>query len=299
MSHDKGTIQIQPRIVQHMLPPGVKNAVTSLLPAAPGWHWQPAAANHWFLSASPHNGYFVKIQEPGHPFFEKEEKGLALLHRAGMNIPAGVQTGIAAGHQFIIMERVMPGEKTTGFWEKAALQLATLHQHTRPGFGLDEDNYIGPLLQVNTRHNQWVDFFTRCRLLPQIAMAEKHQLLHKQDIALLSLLLKRLPDYFPDEPPSLLHGDLWAGNLLCNEQSNPVWIDPAVYYGHRYMDLAMTALFGGFDPLFYQVYHYHYPLAGNYREHWQVASLYPLLVHINLFGKAYLHQFRAVLQHFS
>jgi len=97
-----------------------------------------------------------------------------------------------------------------------------------------------------------------------------------------------LSNIFATEPPALLHGDLWSGNYLCSATGQPVLIDPAVYYGHRNMDMAMTTLFGGFDALFYESYHYHFPLPANYRQQWEVCNLYPLLIHLNLFGKSYL-----------
>ena len=98
----------------------------------------------------------------------------------------------------------------------------------------------------------------------------------------------KLPDLLAPEDPVIVHGDLWAGNFICNEKGQPVLIDPAVYFGNRNIDLAMTTLFGGFDKQFYESYHYHLPFPSNHLQQWKIYNLYPLLVHLNLFGKSYL-----------
>jgi fructosamine-3-kinase len=115
----------------------------------------------------------------------------------------------------------------------------------------------------------------------------------------LEKLYTRLSSIFNEEPPALLHGDLWSGNFLCNKNSEPVVIDPAVYYGHRSTDLAMTTLFGGFHESFYEAYHFHFPLPTNYLEQWDVCNLYPLLIHLHLFGKSYLPNIENILQQFD
>ena len=102
-----------------------------------------------------------------------------------------------------------------------------------------------------------------------------------------------------DEKPALLHGDLWSGNFMCNASSKPVLIDPAVYYGHRSMDLAMTTLFGGFRQTFYEAYNFHFPLPYNYEQQWAVCKLYPLLIHLYLFGLGYLPQIERTLKQFG
>ncbi|HVF97476.1 MAG TPA: fructosamine kinase family protein, partial [Flavisolibacter sp.] len=110
---------------------------------------------------------------------------------------------------------------------------------------------------------------------------------------------KRLEEIFEEEKPSLLHGDLWSGNFMCNLKGEPVLFDPAVYYGHRSADLAMTTLFGGFKPSFYEAYHHHFPLPANYKEQWAACNLYPLLIHLYLFGTRYLSQIEETLRQFQ
>jgi fructosamine-3-kinase len=136
-------------------------------------------------------------------------------------------------------------------------------------------------------------------LQPQLNLALSKNLLQKNHVDSFYSLAQKLDSIFNIEPPSLLHGDLWSGNFMCNDSSSPVLIDPAVYFGHRSVDLGMTTLFGGFDQLFYDAYNYHFPLPSNYREQWEVANLYPLLIHLNLFGSSYLHDIAAILKRYS
>ena len=111
-------------------------------------------------------------------------------------------------------------------------------------------------------------------------------------------LYRQLPNIFAPESPALQHGDLWSGNFLCDDQSMPVLIDPAIYFGHRSIDLGMTTLFGGFERAFYESYHNSYPLAHNHKEQWEVCNLYPLLIHLNLFGKSYLGDIFRTIQRY-
>jgi len=158
---------------------------------------------------------------------------------------------------------------------------------------------MGALPQSNMQYENWVEFFIHHRLEPQIKIAREKHLLHSKHVSILENLYMRLPDIFFDEKPALLHGDLWSGNYMCNQNSEPVLIDPAVYFGHRSMDLAMTSLFGGFDRRFYESYAYHFPFPKNYHEQWEICNLYPLLIHLNLFGSGYFGQIESTLRKFS
>jgi Fructosamine-3-kinase len=143
-----------------------------------------------------------------------------------------------------------------------------------------------------------VSFFVRRRLQPQIEIARVNQLLHAKHLTAFENLYHELGNIFNNEQPSLLHGDLWSGNFMCDQNSGPVLIDPAVYFGHRSMDLAMTTLFGGFERSFYESYNHHFPFPNNYDEQWDVCNLYPLLIHLNLFGSGYLSQIENILRKF-
>ncbi|HET6995923.1 MAG TPA: fructosamine kinase family protein, partial [Chitinophagaceae bacterium] len=146
---------------------------------------------------------------------------------------------------------------------------------------------------------EWPSFFVRHRLQPQIDMAISRQLLQKSHSVAFDSLFLKISSVFEAGKPSLLHGDLWGGNFMCDQRSLPVLIDPAVYFGHRSMDLAMTTLFGGFDRSFYESYNYHFPLPSNYDEQWEICNLYPLLIHLNLFGSSYLPQITTTLNKFK
>jgi len=221
--------------------------------------------------------------------FEKEKNGLQVLHTENViRVPAVYLCTVRSDYQVLVMEWIEQGMKTDQFWQKFGEQLAALHYISSSAFGLFEDNYMGALLQSNHYTPGWVDFFILHRLMPQVQLAREKKLLEAAHVAQFDLLYKKLPDIFLPEPPALLHGDLWSGNYLCDEKNEPVLIDPAVYYGSRHMDLAMTTLFGGFEQSFYEAYHHHYPLPASYREQWDLCNLYPLLIHLNLFGKSYL-----------
>ncbi|MDP4261799.1 MAG: fructosamine kinase family protein [Bacteroidota bacterium] len=221
--------------------------------------------------------------------FQKEKNGLEFIARQNCILtPSVFLCETYHNHQWLLLEWIEPGTRNEDFWKKSGEQLACLHHCSNPHFGFPEDNFMGSLPQANTFTGNWTDFFIHYRLEPQINLALEKNHLGKNLAASFETLFKKLESIFDNEKPSLLHGDLWNGNFMCSGQSSPVLIDPAVYFGHRSMDLAMTTLFGGFDKIFYDTYHYHFPLPANYHEQWEVCNLYPLLIHLNLFGKSYL-----------
>ena len=159
---------------------------------------------------------------------------------------------------------------------------------------------MGSVAQSNTKEKTWVNFFIKQRLQPLVDQCRQKNLLESSQLDAFEKLYDILPQIFnEDQKPALLHGDLWNGNFMCNEDSEPVLIDPAVYYGHPSIDLGMTTLFGGFSPGFYEAYHFHFPLPNNHKQQWQVCNLYPLLIHLLLFGRGYLPQIEFTLQRFS
>jgi fructosamine-3-kinase len=200
---------------------------------------------------------------------------------------------------FILMEWIeidMPAEDT---WYQLGRKLAALHGHTHEHYGLHYSNYIGSLPQSNALYRDWNDFFVGERLEPQIEEADKQALLPPEMRAQFRRLFQRLPELMSDEPPSLLHGDLWSGNLLIGSGGTAYLIDPASYYGHRECDLAFTELFGRFHPQFYRGYQDAYPLQPGFEERFDLCNLYPLLVHLNLFGRSYLSAIRSILDRFA
>jgi protein-ribulosamine 3-kinase len=231
--------------------------------------------------------------------FQKEKNGLQLLAKQNIiRTPAIIACIEIENEQILILEWIGQGSKTKNFWQIFGEQLAKLHHVTNSFFGLDEDNYMGALPQLNNPSNNWIDFFINERLEPQIKMAVDNHLLDPIHVSQFKKLYKFLPTIFTEEQPSLLHGDLWSGNFLCDENNLPVLIDPAICFGNRNIDLAMTTLFGDFDNAFYEAYHYHFPLSQNHREIWEICNLYPLLIHLNLFGKSYLHDILHTIQRY-
>lgn len=251
--------------------------------------------------------FFLKVNSvtsyPG--LFQKEKNGLEFIAAQKIiRVPSVILFSEIDNYQMLLLEWIEGGIKTENFWKIFGQQLAALHRQTwvdkngRRLFGFDENNYMGSLVQHNDQNQEWTEFFVNARLLPQIKLATEKQLLDKKNVGAFGNLFSRLSEIFSNESSALLHGDLWGGNFMCDEKSQPVLIDPAVYFGHRSMDLGMTTLFGGFDKIFYEVYNYHFPFPKNYREQWEICNLYPLLIHLNLFGSGYLGQIERTLRRF-
>lgn len=248
-------------------------------------------AYHIRLDSGKH--FFLKLNSSGkYPaLFEKEKNGLLILAEQEIFlVPEIIVSKTIDDIQMLLLEWIDAGQTDRKFWQSFGEQLARLHHVTNEHFGFYEDNYMGALPQNNTNTKSWIDFFIHYRLHPQIKIAINKNLLRKNHVADFEMLEGKLGSIFNEEKPSLLHGDLWSGNYMCNDASQPVLIDPAVYFGHRSMDLAMTTLFGGFEKHFYDSYHYHFPFPPGYDAQWEVCNLYPLLIHLNLFGSGYLNQ---------
>jgi fructosamine-3-kinase len=210
-----------------------------------------------------------------------------------------VATGEAVGTAFIVLEFIESGRRDTRFWENFGAALAALHQVSAPSFGLAFNNYIGSLPQSNRQHSKWTDFFTAERIMPQMHLASEKGLLSRRHRAQFEKIEQKLTGLFPAEMPSLLHGDLWSGNFITDETGFACLVDPAVYFGHREAELAFTRLFGGFDERFYSAYNEQFPLEKGFRERQDIYNLYPLLVHLNLFGTGYLPEIENILNRFA
>lgn len=245
--------------------------------------------------------FFVKVNSKSRypQMFEKEKRGLELLAAANaIAIPQVIAVDSLDDSAYLILEYIPQGTETPRFWNDLGTQLANLHRHTDESFGLDEDNYIGSLHQSNRRHDRWGEFFAQERLAPLARQAFDSGLLNQKDLDAFEKLYSRLDEIFPEEPPALLHGDLWSGNYYCGVGDIPFLIDPAVYYGHREMDIAMTRMFGGFALGFYQAYHEQNPLAPGWESRISLANIYPSLVHVVLFGSSYLSSVREPIRQF-
>ncbi|MCA0933022.1 fructosamine kinase family protein [Lutimonas saemankumensis] len=231
--------------------------------------------------------------------FEKEARGLELLSGTTVRTPKVIDLYAEEGNQFLILEYFESDRPTQAFWSDFAISLSSLHKRTSDYFGLDEDNYIGSLKQKNDPYDSWEAFFIQTRLNPQIKMAFDSGFIEKRDLLLFERFCKKFSTLVPEVKPSLLHGDLWSGNLMCTKGQVPVYIDPAVYYGHHEMDLSMTQMFGGFDKSFISVYRENFELLNGWEERIQIHNLYPSLVHLNLFGSSYLSGIQIVLKKFA
>ncbi len=248
-----------------------------------------------------HKGsYFFKWNQQNHlDNFEVEAKGLELLGKTkALQVPEVLAVVDVPPYAGLLMEFIDPGNRNIPFWEALGRGLAALHRHTQPTFGLDHNNYIGALPQSNTRHDRWGNFFIEERLLPQLNMPQARRYVTGELRKRFDRLFDALEGFFPDEPPALLHGDLWGGNLLASIEGLPVLIDPAVYYGHREAELAFMGLFDGHPDAFYSAYQEAYPVSSGWRERLDIYNLYPLLVHVNLFGQGYVASVERILKRF-
>ncbi len=246
--------------------------------------------------------YFLKWnfakQLPG--MFAAEEAGLTKLRNAQViDIPQVWGSGVAGDYQFLLLEFRESCKKATNFGQVLGHQLAALHVQSAPQFGLDHNNYIGSLPQSNKRHTTWIDFFVEERLQPQLDLALRAGLISTSLQNNMELLYTKLADLLPAEKPALVHGDLWQGNVIVNSKGEPCLIDPAVHFGHREADVAMTLLFGGFNKNFYSAYQEAFPMVSGFTERSEVYNLFPLLVHVNLFGRSYVRQVEEIVLRFT
>ncbi len=243
---------------------------------------------------------FIKLN-PRAPagLFAAEARGLKWLADArALAVPEVLAVSESGpGSPFLALALVEAGRRRRDFSEALGRGLAALHRSGAPGFGLDHDNFIASLPQGNAAvAGGWVEFLRERRLRPLLERAARHQLLpgglQRDFDRLFAVLADRVG---PEEPPARLHGDLWAGNLIVDAQGAPTLIDPAVYGGHREIDLAMMRLFGGFDATTFSAYHEAYPVAPGAADRVALYQLVPLLVHVCLFGGGYVGQVRASL----
>ncbi len=235
--------------------------------------------------------FFVKRQAAaGLAMFEAEAAGLAELAAANaVRVPQLICHGIAAGHAYLVLE-YLPLE-TQGDAAQLGRQLAQQHRVTAARFGWARDNWIGATPQPNAWHDDWVEFWRTQRLGFQLRLAAENGyggVLQRDGDTLLGKLDAFFDGYSP--APSLLHGDLWSGNHAYLAAGSPVIFDPAVYFGDRECDLAMSELFGGFAPGFYAAYCEVWPLDAGYAARKTLYNLYHILNHASLFGGGYAAQ---------
>lgn len=246
-----------------------------------------------FVAETNHGKWFVKQNRSEFvDMFSAEADGLQSLSSCPeLRVPRVIGTGSIDEDAFLILEHIQLHPLGYRNGDAAGRTLAALHQISGGRFGWLRDNYIGSTPQTNRPHATWPGFFTNERLRPQLALAGRHGF-GRELVDNGMRLADKLPSLFPDYRPqaSLLHGDLWSGNAACDSDGRLVLFDPAVYYGDRETDLAMSELFGGFPASFYDAYRDAWPLADGYPQRRTLYNLYHVLNHLNLFGGGYLRQ---------
>ena len=256
--------------------------------------------NNVYRCSTEHHQFVIKLNDAlKYPLmFEKEEKGLALLNLSNFRIPNVINTGIYQNKSYLILEHINNTGNTINEI-KLGTRLAEMHQITTDSFGLDHDNYIGSIPQINNKESVWTTFYQSMRLEPLVKKGFDSGSIENKSLRLFEKIYKELDHLIPIEPPSLVHGDLWQGNIICDEKSSPVLIDPAVYYGHREIDLAMLLLFGNISQDTIEVYNNIYPLDKHWQERIDIHQLYPILVHLILFGGSYYESAQKILRKYA
>ncbi|GAA4794482.1 fructosamine kinase family protein [Olivibacter ginsenosidimutans] len=274
---------------------GTNFRLISMLPVSGG------DINESFRIQGQQQSFFLKVNDADRlpHLFVLEREGLKLLQKTGgAVIPDLLVAGQYKQDAFLLMSWIEKGENTSSAQANLGRMLAFMHKNTQDFFGLDYDNYLGALRQQNTPYNNWADFFIEERLKKQLERAEASGIADIHLLRKFERLCSKIPDLFPAEAPALLHGDLWNGNYLVDDKEIPFLIDPAVYYGHREMDLALTQLFGGFDSAFYEAYQEVFPLEKEWQKRIDLCNLYPLLFHANVFGGNYIRQVEEIVDNY-
>lgn len=239
--------------------------------------------------------FFVKTNTANQlDMFVSEAIALKQIHATQtIRVPQPICWGIAGDTAYLVMENLNLGGSQN--WEAMGRNLAAMHRiASNRGFGWDRDNTIGATPQINNWTNNWIDFWREYRLAFQIRLAKrKGWHCHLPEEKIYAAIPKFFCDYQPQ--PSMVHGDLWGGNAAFMN-GEPVIFDPALYFGDREVDLAMTELFGGFPSQFYRAYNAAYPLDTGYQQRKTLYNLYHILNHFNLFGGGYGSQANRMIE---
>lgn len=244
------------------------------------------------LRLADHRSVFLKANASAPlSMFLAEAAGLSFLREArALRVPEVLAVSrIDEGPAFLLLEFIRSARRRADFDDALGRGLSALHRFGASSFGLSQGNFIGRLAQENQQRATWAEFYRAQRLEPQLRAAETAGRAPSELRRKFEQLFDKLPELVGDpEPPARLHGDLWSGNVHVDEQGAPCLIDPAVYGGHREMDLAMMRLFGGFSERVFAAYAEAFPLSAGHEGRVPLYQLYPLLVHLNLFGGGYL-----------
>lgn len=248
--------------------------------------------------------YVLKASTSGQTnLFAAEAQGLALIGNTGtIRVPTVYAHYDAPTEHtsYILLEYISSQRGTRQSYQQLGRDLAALHHHIGPTYGLNHDNYLGLMPQRNQIHSTWAQFFAQQRLAVQAQIAEQQGYLPVQRAQRLSIVIDLIDRWLGDHhpPASLTHGDLWSGNVLIDQHQTPVLIDPAVWYADREIELAYMSLFHGFPDIVEQTYQQTWPLAAGWQQRRPLYQLYHLLNHLNHFGEQYGAQVDFVLQHY-
>lgn len=244
------------------------------------------------------NSYFLKTNEASKlNMFQTEASALKHINNTNaIKTPEVFVVDTFNNKSFLLMEFIESKTPTVNDFKTLGLQLAVLHNYSSNYFGWEHDNFIGTLPQSNKQYASWCDFYIHQRLKPQLKLAKQRNLLSESECPSTEKMLQALQQMFQNTKPSLLHGDLWGGNYVISKNGEPYLIDPAMYYGHSEVDIAMTKLFGGFGDNFYEAYHKIHPTDSFTNSRIDIYQLYYLLVHLNLFGRSYYVSVSRILQ---
>ncbi|GAB4530931.1 MAG: fructosamine kinase family protein [Anaerolineales bacterium] len=283
-----------PEAVQDWLEENGYGGVASTRPASGG-------CIHQGVHVTTRKGdcFFLKVNPSAPPeMFACEVEGLQVL---GL-VPNGprVPQVFLCGEGYLLLEDLRSSQNLRAdFWASLGRVLACLHQFTAPKFGFVRDNFIGYTPQPNPWTEDGYHFFAEYRLGFQARLAHQRGLIAAEEMRTIERIARRLPELIPPQPASLIHGDLWRGNVIADSSGGPALIDPAAHYGWAEAELAMMALFGGFHPNCYAAYAELRPYPPGLEERIPIYNLYHLLNHTNMFGAGYLTQVRTILKRFS
>jgi fructosamine-3-kinase len=230
--------------------------------------------------------------------FEAEAKGLDLLKNAGASVPEVISLALDEQFRYLLLSWHPPEGETPESHAKAGEMLARLHKMENTHFGLDHDNYMGSVQQKNDRYTDFSDFWANCRIIPLVEKCRDLNYLNRSDTKNMEQLLIKTHSLVPKPKPSLIHGDLWSGNFHPSG-GKIMLIDPAVAFSHPEADLAMMHLFGSPSKHFMQAYTDENAPEQGFRERFDFFNIYPLLIHLILFGEAYYAQLRDKVQKMS
>ncbi len=255
--------------------------------------------NQAYLLQVGQRSYFIKINQANMlDMFKAEQAGLNEISATHtIRVPEPLSCGLANNHCYLLMENLNLKSGSPVSDRQLGILLAQLHQIEQPYFGWFRNNTIGSTAQINNRNESWPAFWCAMRINLQLELAVNNRFSGRLQ-SRGELLCENLGEFFTSHHPhpSLVHGDLWAGNAAVIDQDQPVIYDPACYYADREVDIAMTELFGGFSSDFYASYNDAYILEPGYKTRKKLYNLYHILNHLNLFGSAYLNQAESMIE---